>query len=240
VGLRPFAIDSPSAKLAMVTSIPVLIVLFLGILRQSRNLDESVLIRSICVIAPLLITLTPLMITSDNQIELRVIPGYSWGVAALASFYFFTLTSAKARDSNRTKRLKVMFSSSIFVVLAMVSILSINAHYLDLFQRPYQLKNAFLKAEIADCKSRGTFRGVVILPPALPFPVLPRLGVFSMTTDLASSWVPKPNVELILRQLRLNAAVSYLEIRPLQFENSRRNCTIDLELFREQLIKSPN
>jgi hypothetical protein len=45
---------------------------------------------------------------------------------------------------------------------------------------------------------------------------------------------------LILRQLRINAAVSYLEIRPLQFENSGKNCTIDLELFRKQLIKSPN
>lgn len=240
VGLRPFAIDSPSAKVALLTSIPILLLLILGIWRQSQNLDESVLMRSICVVAPLLITLTPLLITNDNQIEFRVLPGYSWGVASLAAFYVSTLIRAKFQDSNLTRNLKVTFSSCILFALAMVSITSINSHYVDLFQRPYQLKNAFLEAEIVDCSSRGAFRAVVILPPTRPFPVLPRLGVFSMSTDLASSWVPKPNLELILRQLKINVPVSYLESRPLQSDASGRNCTIDLELFRELLIKSPN
>jgi hypothetical protein len=240
VGLRPFAIDSPSVIVALLTSIPVLMLLIMGIWRQSQNLDESALMRSICVVAPLLITLTPLMITSDNQIEFRVLPGYSWGVASLASFYLSTLFVAKIKDSNLTRNLKVKFSSGTLFVLAMVSIISINSHYVDLFQRPYQLKNLFLKEEIADCNSRDAFTGVIILPPTRPFPVLPRLGVFSMSTDLASSWVPRPNVELILRQLNINVPVLYLEIRPLQPDTSEKNCTIDLELFRKLLIKSLN
>lgn len=238
VGLRPFVIDSPSAKIALLTAIPAFSLLALGIWLQSRNLGESIIIRAFWVAVPLLISLAPLMITPDNQIEFRILPGYSWGIAALASFYLSIIIASKVDCLNLGQNLKIIFSNVVPFVLAVVSIASINSHYTDLFQRPYQMKNTFLNAQISSCLSSGPLRNVIILPPEKPFPVLPRLGVFSMSTDLASSWVPKPNVELLLQERGIHAPVSYLEIRPLEGEISMQDCIIDLEVFRGILTKS--
>lgn len=238
VGLRPFVIDSPSAKIALLTAIPTISILALGILRHSRSLGESTLLRAFWVTVSLLISLAPLMITSDNQIEFRVLPGYSWGVAALALFYLSVMVASKVDTMNFGENLKIAFSNLVPFVFALVSIASINSHYTDLFQRPYQMKNAFLSSQISACLNSGPFKGVLILPPEIPFPVLPRLGVFSMSTDLASSWVPKPNVELLLLDQGINVPVSYLEIRPLEGQIPTQDCIIDLEVFRGILTKS--
>jgi hypothetical protein len=66
---------------------------------------------------------------------------------------------------------------------------------------------------------------------------LPRLGVFSMSTDLASSWVPKPNVEALLKLRQINATVFYFESRPISLQSSKTNCIIDLEDYRKVLSK---
>ena len=134
---------------------------------------------------------------------------------------------------------KILSVSRIFsvpIVLVFVSVSSINSHYRDLFESPYKRKNAFLNSEITSCLTRGLFEDVLILPPKLPFPSLPRLGVFSTSTDLASSWVPKPNVELLLSLRNIKASVTYLEIRPADGEVLTASCIIDLEDFRKSLI----
>ena len=84
-------------------------------------------------------------------------------------------------------------------VLALVAVLTINSHYIDLFGAPYQKKTEFLNKSISSCLNSGSVNSVLILPPKLPFPSFQRLGVFSMSTDLASEWVPKPNAELLLQ-----------------------------------------
>jgi hypothetical protein len=178
------------------------------------------------------------MITSDNQIEFRILPGYSWGVAALTVFYISAIVASKVDSIKFGKNSRLFFSNIVPFVFAAISITSVNSHYADLFQRPYQMKNEFLNAQISTCLSNNNLRSVFILPPEEPFPVLPRLGVFSMSTDLASSWVPKPNVELILMEKGISAPVSYLEIRPRKGEISIQDCTIDLEVFRGILTKS--
>jgi hypothetical protein len=60
--------------------------------------------------------------------------------------------------------------------------------------------------------------------------------VFSMSSDLASSWVPKPNVELLLSLRNIKASVTYLGIRPADEEVLAASCIIDLEDFRKSLI----
>lgn len=236
VGMRPFMIDSPSPKIAFITSIPIILVLFFGIRKQSIDLSESIFRRAICVIFPLILTLIPIMITSDNQIEFRVLPGYCWGIAALASFYLLVMIQNWLRPLNVNSLFKTSAFFVVPTVLVVVSVTSLNSHYTDLFENPYKKKTAFLNSRISSCLNGSLLKNVLILPPRMPFPSLPRLGVFSMSTDLASSWVPKPNVELLLKLRDINASVTYLEVRPPDREVSTTSCVIDLEDFRKSLI----
>jgi hypothetical protein len=235
VGLRPFTIDSPTPKLAVLTSLPVIFILFLGILRQSRQLGEFFLHRVFAIVFPLLLTLIPIAVTSDNQIEFRILPGYCWGVAAIGSFFLLTeFDKWLVTYGFKGRALKVgsLLAASI---LSLVAIISVNSHYDQFFGGPYNKKTAFLNAKIASCLSVRDVKTILILPPKEPFPIFQRLGVFSMSTDLASSWVPKPNVELLLRERKAALAVSYLDVRPVVLKIAETECVIDLEEFRALL-----
>lgn len=236
VGMRPFMIDSPTPKIAFITSIPLILIIVLGIRRQSIDLGEPIIRRAIYLLFPLLLTLIPIAITSDNQFEFRIVPGYCWGMATLASYFLLVAIRNWLSRLNINSKFKAFLFFNLPIVLIFVSVSSINSHYRDLFESPYKQKNAFLNSEITSCLTRGLFENVLILPPKLPFPSLPRLGVFSMSTDLASSWVPKPNVELLLSLRNIKASVTYLGIRPADGEVLAASCIIDLEDFRKSLI----
>ena len=232
VGLRPFTIDSPAPIFALITSFPILFIFFFGVRRQSRQSKEVFFQRASVIVIPLLLTLAPIMITSDNQIEFRLVSGYCWGVLAIASY--FLMIELKSLmwflKVNRTVEKTVFLSIS--TVLAVIAITTVNLHFSQLFGGPYQKKTAFLNAQISLCYNKGFVKNVVILPPKEPFPSFQRLGVFSMSTDLASPWVPKPNVELLLRERKIDVPVVYLEVRPTFEKVVKTDCAIDLEEFR--------
>lgn len=235
IGLRPFMIDSPSAKIALITSIPVLLILVLGMRRQARHLGESFFYRVLCVVLLFLASLAPIVVTSDNQIEFRILPGYSWGVLTIASYYFLILIHAWIESLKMNRKLAIASKLIVPMILSIVGITTINAHYTDFFRDPYLEKNIFLNAKISSCSASTSFKRVLIIPPEIPFPSLPRLGVFSMSTDLASGWVPKPNVELLLRRVSINVPVIYIETRPTNMSVNMTDCVIDLEEFRRSL-----
>ena len=237
VGLRPFLIDSPAPVIAFITALPVLLIITLGVKRQSVNLGERVIYRFFWLAVALVLTLIPIIITSDNQIEFRVLPGFTWGITVLASFFLLVMVTDWLNSLKMGRKFKALAFFIVPSILAFVGIASINTHYVDLFEGPYRAKNAFLNAQISSCQESSTLKGVQILPPKIPFPSLPRLGVFSMTTDLASDWVPKPNVELLLKQRNIIVPVTYLSIRPLETKAAAIECVIDLEEFRKLLIK---
>ena len=236
VGMRPFMIDSPSPKIALITSIPMVLILAMGIRKQSIDLSESIFHRAIYLILPLILTLIPIIITSDNQLEFRVLLGYCWGTATLASYFLLVAIRNWLGSLNVNSLFKTFSILVVPSILVFVSISSINSHYRDLFESPYNKKNAFLNSKISSCFSSSFLENVLILPPKLPFPSLPRLGVFSTSTDLASSWVPKPNVELLLKLRGVNVSVTYLDVRPPDREVLTASCVIDLEDFRKSLI----
>lgn len=236
VGLRPFSIDSPTPSIALVTSLPVLLILFLGIRRQSQLLGESFLDRAFAIAIPLILTLIPIMITSDNQIEFRLLSGYCWGILAIASFFLIIeIKSLKLilKSGRRLEKTAILMTST---ALALIAITTVNLHYMQLFSGPYQKKTAFLNTQISSCFSKGVVENVVILPPKEPFPSFQRLGVFSMATDLASIWVPKSNVELLLQLRKLERPIKYLESRPNSTKIPKTQCVIDLEEYRKLLI----
>ena len=236
VGLRPFMIDSPSPKIALITSLPIIVILFLGIRRQSRHLGGSLFNRAFWSAVPLVLSLVPIMITFDNQIEFRVLPGYCWGIAVLATYFLLLFIDSFLDAHIRNTNQKASASILVATILVLIGILSTNSHYIDLIGSPYHKKNAFLNSKISSCLVHGPISEVIIIPPKIPFPSLPRLGMFSMSTDLASGWVPKPNVDLLLKERGIRATAQYLDIRPKDGHKMITGCIIDLEEFRLSLI----
>jgi hypothetical protein len=236
IGLRPFTIDSPTPLFALITSIPIILILLFGIRRQSERLKELFFLRATAIVIPLLLTLIPIVITADNQIEFRLLSGYCWGVLAIAVFFllggiqkfFITLNTTRKLD-----KVGVLVTSGILVISAFFTV---NLHYVQLFGGPYQQKTTFLNSRISLCINEQFVETVLIVPPKLPFPSYKRLGVFSMSTDLASPWVPKANVEVLLKERNIRVPVSYLELRPSTIKVQKTQCVIDLEEFRQLLI----
>lgn len=231
VGLRPFLVDSPAPFWALFTAFPLLLVLFIGLKRQANRMGESIWLRGPAVVLPMLLSLIPLVITADNQIEFRILPGYCWGTLSIGIFLLLnevesSLAKTKLRESG-----KKYVMLTLPVILTFVAVFTINLHYWQLFGGPYQKKTDFLNEKISLCASTADFGDVVIVPPKVPFPSLPRLGVFSTVTDLASEWVPVPNVQILLKQHQLNASVTYLPIRPPRLPIEDGVCLIDLEEY---------
>lgn len=235
IGLRPFMIDSPTASMALFTSIPVLIILIFGMKQQCKKLGESLLYKGLLVAILLLLSLAPIVVTSDNQIEFRILPGLSWGIAAIAIYFLLVMLNLWLNSLKVNVKLRGIYLLVVPLMLSVVSISSINSHYKDLFSSPYQKKNAFLRAKITSCFDSTSIKSVVIIPPEMPFPTLKRLGVFSMSTDLASEWVPKANLELLLSQAKIKVPVEYLKTRTMDARATATECIIDLEEFRKLL-----
>lgn len=235
VGFRPFMIDSPTPIVALLTSLPVMILVVFGIWQLSKNLGESIFNRLFWFSFSLILSLLPIMITSDNQIEFRVLPGYCWGIAVLAVFALSQLIDTSIKSLIKNFKIQGFALILAPVALSLLAITSINSHYVELFGSPYQVKNAFLNRSLTSCLNTGPIVNVLILPPKSPFPTFPKLGIFSMSTDLASGWVPKPNLELLLKEREIKASVLYLEIRPLVNGVEGTTCIIDLEEFRKSL-----
>lgn len=236
VGLRPFMIDSPAPWFAVVSALPAIVVIFFGVKAQVRFLNESNFQRFILIACLLFFTLLPVVVSPENQIEFRIIPGYCWGIATLV--IYFSLIRINQWVIKR--KFKPRQKSTIFLVapiaLILISVLTVNLRYFDLFYDSYQVKNLFLNSKISLCSKAPQIDGVTIIPAKQAFPSLKRLGVYSMSTDLYASWVTKPNVELLLREQGISAQVKYLETRQTVINAKTNPCLIDLEEFRLLLM----
>jgi hypothetical protein len=239
IGLRPFMIDSPAPWFALVTAIPALVIIFFGIKAQAQTPNESTILRGFSIVFLLILTLLPLMITPENQIEFRMISGYCWGITSLVVYFILTMIDQWFVTANIKSRLRVVIPLIIPITLSFVCIFTVNTHYFELFNNSYRQKTTFLETKISKCFNTSGVKEVFIFPPKLPFPSLNRLGIFSMSTDLYSGWVAKPNVELILQQRGSRAIVRYLDVRPAGLDFTGENCIIDLEEFRKILIETP-
>jgi hypothetical protein len=172
------------------------------------------------------------MITSDNQIEFRLLAGYCWGITSLSSFFLLVEMKEWFHRHKADQRLARTTPLAAASVLALVAILTVNLHYVQFFGDPYRTKTKFLNEKISKCLDKSNLEKILLLPPMKPFHSFARLGVFSMSSDLASPWVPAANVDLILEQRSIKVAVEYLDPRPIRISPTDRTCVIDLEEFR--------
>ncbi len=229
---RFFDLSSPNAINAIIVGLIFLGVILLGIVNMSKRNLFDMLKYIIFFLTSATLTLTPIIITDSNQIEFRYIFASSW--LFFCSFVFFLFEEISKYVDNT----KLVTSLALLPIL-IAGILTVNLNFERQFLAPYQSKVDFLKTRILDCKKSGKNLQIVeISPPRKAFPDRKNIGMYSQVTDLASTWVPVPSVESVLRDLDMEVSkVSLMENRNL---GDAINCQIDLEGYRKILLdRSP-
>jgi hypothetical protein len=226
IGLRPFQVSSPSPFEALLSIIPWIILLTIYALIVNRKVFpikwESVLLPVLLVA----VSLAPLVVTSDNQFEFRLIPSYSWMVVV---FIFILLE--RVRRSLKPIKLPINLVASTLVIIALTTT---NLTYYNFFLNPYRAKTQFLSEALSKCDNLGTTESVVILRPVNDFPSLLNLGILSQSTDLMSDWVPVANVKVVGESLGIKLGAVTYPTKRVESEDS--NCYVDLEEYRQEIL----
>jgi hypothetical protein len=230
VGLQFYSINSPSIVFAILTSIPVIAIILFAFSRQSKLLHERKILRPLLYATCLGMTISPLILTKDNQIEHRYIPGYAFAVFCLFCLslrHIETYIRKKIKSNINLQTVNCVF----FVLLALFVVANTNWRYYESFYHPYQVKTSFLNSALAKCNITSLRGGIEIIPPKNGFISIARLGTYSQSTDLASSWVPVPNIQLLMPLSKRNAYVIHYP-----GTKDSTNCIIDLEVLKKRLM----
>jgi hypothetical protein len=212
----------------LLSIIPWIILLALYVLIVKRRVFpvkwESVLLPILLIV----VSLAPLIVTSDNQFEFRLIPSYSWMVVVFA----FVLLE---RLGKSLKSIKLPINLIAFM-LVIIAVTFTNSTYYNFFLNPYRTKTQFLSEVLSKCDNLGITQSVVILRPVNDFPDYPNLGILSQSTDLMSDWVPIANVKVVGESLGLELGTVIYPTKRAEAEES--NCSIDLEEYRQEILSN--
>lgn len=237
IGLRPFQISSPDGLHALLSILPVVLLFVLGTFVTQRLRVGSAIFRVAVVGMSMSASLFPLLVTSPNEFEFRMISGYAWSVVVLVFFYTLCLVETSAWIRNHTLRMAFdRLAYAVLICLTLIGIVSVNQNYHKFIGEPYEKKTAFLLSAIKQCSMTQLANGVTVLPPISAFASTKNLGLYSMTTDLQSDWVPKDNVEILLKSEGIRANVSYSSQGRAQSRIFKNECLIDLEKFRLEIL----
>ncbi len=221
---RPFLIDSPSLSNLLLTLTVFscfLIFLFWWKWKSFRAVIAHILTLNLFFIASLL----PLLVTSDNQIEMRLVSANTW-LFCFVLIYLFLRLQATIGEKVVFFRSKSQVITISFLLL--LGFLTTNLNFLRLYHEPFQDKQKFFQSQFSSCTPAQIKSGVVILKRTLPWPSKDLIGAYSQSTDLESDWVP---VSAVIQYLRdSNIKTSYA---PLLVESNPnpKLCVISLDGF---------
>jgi hypothetical protein len=157
---------------------------------HSNNLKASVL---------LLVSLTPILLSTDNQLEFRLIAGSSMYITYVfldtISTFWKSINNASFFHIIRHRQVKVESLLFLFLTIACITC---NLRYINFFEFQFSSARTFVIEETKKCDLKNPDTIILVAPMTNPVYV-PRIGIYSMTTDLASSWVPIPATRYFLK-----------------------------------------
>lgn len=223
LGFFPMSVHSPSLSQLLFIGLPVLLVVLFVIAKEVVSSASQLAFRAILFFMLAILSICPLLIASDNQIELRLQPGLSWAIlcSSLYSVYHFI----QLYFYTSYKLLNGVF---VFTILA-ISLFGVNQRFQNFYHHQDQVSTDFIVESIRTCEKNGKLDGVFIVQNTSLFPSMPYLGTFSMTSDMASYWVPQNKIVFILQK----DFPRYSKIPFLMGSTDSSTCIIDLEKFVE-------
>jgi len=228
LGFFPMSVHSPSLTQLLVLGLPVLLsILFVS----TRGIELSIsrfMFRFILLFLITVFSISPLLLSSDNQIELRLTPGISWAVFCASLYGVYRLTKTYMNNSYR------LISGVFSLILIVFSVFGVTQRFQDFYFHQDKFSTEFIVNSVRACEQTGSLKGITISVNTTVFPVMPYLGIFSMTSDMASSWVPQNKTIFVLQRY----FPKYSEVPVLLNSDDPELCIIDLENFVKRVVSS--
>jgi len=191
LSFRPFLIDSPSLPniLIFLFCITTAIILLFRLASGSwLRAIEQVFVLFIF----LALSILPLLLAAQNQIDLRFIASNTW----IVLFTFIYLFGSIFREASKPW-------VSCIAVLLLFTAFTLNSRYFS-FIRPIFLANqTFIAGALENCTEEQIAAGLVIVGRTTPWSDKPLIGFYSQMTDFQSEWVPVGALEMYLEEHQL-------------------------------------
>lgn len=224
--LRPYQIGSPGIIEATLTAGCFIIAagfLFYKVrINSSKDKLRKEIILEFLVIQSLsILSLAPLLLWSQNQIEFRLIGAGSFVSVSLLWISFVQLMRIKDN---------IVASIALFACVLFLVGLS-HARTVELRKKPFEAKERFIANSIDFCDKIQTTDNLVLYLPE-KWPTRNLLGDYSVGTDLQMDWVPKANVALNLTsRLTLKKDIVSFKVSESFEQQDSQICTIDFRNF---------
>jgi len=228
LGFFPMSVHSPSWYQLLSVGVPIsLAILYVSI--KGIELSKSrVILRFTLLFLLLVVSIGPLLISKDNQIELRLTPGISWAVFCTGLYGTYRFIETYLNGIYR------LISGILSLSLIFFTFFGVTQRFQDFYFHQDKFSTDFIVKSIRACEQSGKISGISIKDNKTVFPVLPYLGTFSMTSDMASDWVPQNKTIFVLqRYFPENSEVPVL----MNFDNPEF-CVIDLNDFIKAVVSS--
>jgi hypothetical protein len=195
---RPFFIDSPSTKALIISLLSFVTLLLLLFWRKNRSFATT-FIQFLVFNIVVILTLTPLIFVSENQIDMRFIAPNTWLFAFVVMFSLFP------KDLERSGNTKIFDKFRIaFLGMSLVAgMISINYNFINLYLTPFHVKEVFIHQQLAFCSAEKVRSKISIVERTIPWEKRNNIGAYSQQTDLESAWVPIGAVFYYLRNIGL-------------------------------------
>lgn len=209
---RPFLIDSPTPWNLLLT-----LVIFSGFLIflfwQKWKVFSTVLTHLFTINLFFIAGLLPLLVTSDNQIEMRFVGANTWLYCFVVIFMFLSLQTT---TEPRFQFFKTKSQVITAVLVLLVGFSTVNQNFWRLYHEPFQYKQEFFQSQFSSCTERQIESGVVIMQRTLPWPRKDLIGAYSQFTDLESGWVPVSAVIQYMKdsKIKIQATPIFVGVNP--------------------------
>lgn len=185
------SITRPSTFPYLVITVTLMSIFFISHLKLIFLFGKEGCVRIVQLMSLLVVSMFPIVVTADNQIEYRLIAGlsiYCTFTVLLSVITFAEDTLNKLMFLIRKDRI-LLSVEGLIVIPLILSLLLCNVRYLNFFHYHSTKAQHFVQKSLLECSNLGKYDSVVLVPIA-ESQQYQRIGVYSMKTDFASDWVP--------------------------------------------------
>lgn len=185
------SITRPSALPYLLITVISMSIFLISHLRLIYLHGRESYLRIALLIILLAVSIFPIIVTTDNQIEYRLISGlsiYCTFTVLFSAITFAQTTLNKLKFLSQKGRL-LLSMEGLIVFLLILSLFLCNIRYLNFFHYQSTKGQQFVQRSLLECAKLGKNDSLVLVPIAKSRQYQ-RIGIYSMKTDFASSWVP--------------------------------------------------
>ena len=205
---RVFTVASPSPRRAALEATIVLILFVLFILKPMKNLTiQRTLSFGLLLLIPVLGALPNLLIL-ENQFEFRTLTS-AYAMSLILWVYSIHELIKLLLHGGRSNNSRMIGKADKRILIVFLPLVLFTAHHTQQDSRNLWIEPSIIRDEVTLATLRGldseNNESICMLIPKQLYEPLNRLGIYSLQSDLVSSWVPEPYMNYQMQRLLMNS-----------------------------------